>query len=116
MKTKKSTMSHFRTGADENTRAACGGNLVPGNIARCLKYLGGLSQYSGRSAAEIGARLHAANSAWCCFRRFWSRPKTPTRPLRNVFSCNVYSRLLSGLEARVLLDGECRRLDRAVLG
>ena len=104
------------TGADENMRAAYGGKLVPGKIARCFKYLGGLSQYSGRNAAEIGARLRAANSAWCCFRRFWSRPKIPTRPLRNVFSCNVYSKLLSGLEARVLLDGECRRLDRAVLG
>ena len=58
------------TGADENMRAAYGGKLVSGKIARCFKYLGGLSQHSGRNAAEIGARLRAANSEWYCFRLF----------------------------------------------
>ena len=101
--------------ADSNMRAAYGGDLVPSRVVRCIKYLGGLSHYSGGNSAEISARIQAAKTGWCCMGKFWSKPSTAKRPVLSIFKCHVHSRLMSGLEARVLLQGELVKLDRTVL-
>lgn len=75
--------------------------LLPGNIARQVRYLGAQLLFHGATSAEVDNRMFAAKRGWTTLGRFRYSGAQPAQLLM-VFYAVVYATLLCGLEAWIL--------------
>ena len=88
--------------------------MLPGRTKTAARYLGSLQHFKGNNSMEIEARQAAASQGYYAMGKFWATV-TLRRPANVVFQAMVRGAALSGLEALVLTDTECARLDSTIL-
>lgn len=88
--------------------------VFPGEVVRATRYLGPIVHMDNSNGIERGRRVQAAQAAYSLLRGYW-RSRAPRSAKRLVYIAVVQDTLLTGQEAMLYTDHDCKAYDTVVL-